>query len=396
MVLRAKSVQIRYYSLGTFEFLLNPKSGEYFFLEINPRLQVEHTITESICSTDIVKAQLRLAQGASFDEAGLTDLSQDPLKPPKACSIQLRLTAEDPEKGYSLSIGKIQSFRFPSGNGIRIDTALVADAPAVVSSDFDSVVAKLILTARTWQDVVIKAQRALEDTSIKGITTNLALLRAIVSHPDFEAGACDTQWLETNHEDLLKRSHALSSANKDPLHGLAQSQSASQSGAGLGGAGFMPRKDDAWSISLKPSGTSEAQQHHLQITKVLRNDFPATFAADVSYTIQGSDPQSYTMDIQTTAASGSTLNSLHPQGNRSDKNHVTLPISGKLVEVLVDVGDQVKKDEAICVVKQMKMEIEIRSHKAGVVTWITEAEDEEDVAEGMLAAVVEDESRPKL
>jgi pyruvate carboxylase len=396
VVLRANIVQIRYYSLGTFEFLLNPKSGEYFFLEINPRLQVEHTITESICSTDIVKAQLRLAQGATFDEAGLTDLSQDPLKPPKACSIQLRLTAEDPDKGYSLSIGKIQSFRFPSGNGIRIDTALVADAPAVVSSDFDSVVAKLILTARTWQDVVIKAQRALEDTSIKGITTNLALLRAIVSHPDFEAGACDTQWLEANHEDLLKRSQALSLANKDPLHGLARSQSASQSGAVLGGAGFMPRKDDAWSISLKPSGASEAQQHHLQITKVLRNDFPATFAADVSYTVQGSDPQSYTMDIQTTAASGSTLNSSHPQGNRSDKNHVILPISGKLVEVLVDVGDQVKKDEAICVVKQMKMEIEIRSHKAGVVTWITEAEDDEDVAEGMLAAVVEDEMRAKL
>ena len=66
------------------------------------------------------------------------------------------------------------------------------------------------------------------------------------------------------------------------------------------------------------------------------------------------------------------------------------------MEVLVDIGDQVKKDEAICVVKQMKMEIEIRSHKAGVVTWITEAEDDEDVAEGMLAAVVEDESRAKL
>lgn len=287
--MRTNSAQIHYYSLGTFEFLLNPKSGEFFFLEINPRLQVEHTITESICSTDIVKAQLRLAQGASFEEAGLTDLSQDPLKPPKAYSIQLRLTAEDPEKGYSLSIGKIQSFRFPSGNGIRVDTALVADAPAVVSSDFDSVIAKLILTARTWQDVVIKAQRALEDTSLKGITTNLALLRAIVSHPDFGAGACDTQWLEANHDDLLNRSRALSSSSKDPLHGLAQSQSASQSGASLGGAGFMPRKDDAWAISLKPSGASEAQQHHLQITRVLRNDFPATFAADVSYTIQGSD-----------------------------------------------------------------------------------------------------------
>ena len=240
-----------------------------------------------------MKAQLRLAQGASFEDAGLTDLPQDPLTPPKAHSIQLRITTEDPEKNYSLSIGKIQSFRFPSGNGIRVDTALVSDAPAVVSSDFDSVVAKLILTARTWWDVVIKAQRALEDTLIKGITTNLSLLRAIVSHPDFEAGACDTQWLESKHEELLERSRELSSSSKDPLHGLAQTDSASQSGVALSGSATMFRKDDAWSISLKSAERSEAQQHHLQITKVLKNDFPSAFAADVQYTIQGSKPQNY-------------------------------------------------------------------------------------------------------
>jgi pyruvate carboxylase len=363
---------------------------------VNPRLQVEHTITESICSTDIVKAQLRLAQGASFEEAGLSDLSQDPLNPPKACSIQLRMTAEDPEKAYSLSIGKIQYFRFPSGNGIRLDTALVAEVPAVISSDFDSVVAKLILTARTWEDVVAKAQRALDDASIQGIATNLTLLRAIVAHPDFQSGSCDTQWLEAKHEELLKQSRSLSSSTRDPLHGLVQMQSASQSGAVIGGASTMFRKDDAWSILLTPSDSSQSQKHHLQITKVLKNDFPSTFAADIKYTIQGSGERTFRMDMDSTSASGSTLNSKHPTGNRSDKDHVILPISGKLVEVLVDVGDQVKKDEAICVVKQMKMEIEVRSHKAGTVTWITEAEDDEDVAEGMLAAVVEDGARARL
>lgn len=394
--MNANALQIQYSSLGTFEFLLNPQSREFFFLEINPRLQVEHTITESICATDIVKAQLQLAQGASFEQAGLNHLSQDPLTPPKAHSIQLRITAEDPEKNYSLSIGKIQSFRFPSGNGIRVDTALVADTPAVVSSEFDSVVAKLILTARTWEDVVAKARRALEDTSIKGITTNLSLLRAIVAHPDFESEACDTQWLESKHEELLASSRQFGSLSKDPLHGLIESDSISKTGVGLAGSATMFRKDDAWAISLTPAQASEAQSHHLQITKVLKNDFPTSFAADVQYTIAGSQPQQYKLDMSSTSASGSTLSSQHKQGNRSDRSHVILPISGKLVEVLVDVGDVVKKDEAVCVVKQMKMEIEIRSHKAGVVTWITEAEDDEDVAEGMLAAVVEDESRAKL
>lgn len=158
----------------------------------------------------------------------------------------------------------------------------------------------------------------------------------------------------------------------------------------------MFRKDDAWSISLQPVQASEAQKHHLQITRVLKNDFPSSFAAEFQYTIQGSEAQTYRMEMESTAASGSTLNSQHPQGNKSDNSHVILPVSGKLVEVLVDVGDTVKKDDAICVVKQMKMEIEIRSHRAGVVTWVTEAEDDEDVAEGMLAAVIEEEARAKL
>ena len=318
------------------------------------------------------------------------------MSPPRAHSIQLRLTAEDPEKGYTLSIGKIQSFRFASGNGVRVDTALIADAPAVVTSDFDSVIAKLILTGRTWTDVFSKARRALDDTSISGIANNLTLLRTILSHPDFEAGTCDTQWLEAKHEELLDHARSLSSQSKDPLHGLVEAKSASQGGAALVGSSTSFRKGDAWSISLTPMQGKEAQQHHLQITKVLRNDFPSNFAADVEYTMQGSERRDFKLDIQTTATSGSTLNSQHPSGNRSNKDHIVLPISGKLVEVLVDVGDVVKKDEAICVIKQMKMEIEIRSHKAGTVTWITEAEDDEEVAEGMLAAVIEDEARAKL
>ncbi|TKA77519.1 hypothetical protein B0A55_02258 [Friedmanniomyces simplex] len=384
--------KINYASLGTFEFLLNPQTAEFFFLEVNPRLQVEHTITEAICCVDIVKAQLHLAQGASFDEAGLARLGQDPLDVPDMHSIQLRVTAEDPEKNYSLSIGKIQSFRFPSGNGIRADIALLNGAPAVVSSDFDSVIAKIIVTARTWQDVVSKAKRALEDTSVVGVTTNIALLRAIVSHADFRAGMCDTQWLEAKHDELLEHSRGLSKC-PDPFHGLISQQPSNESNAAVSSASLMFRKDDAWSIALRPqsSPTTITRPHLLQLAKVIRNDFPTNFAADIMFTAPGSNPQAFRMDMQSTSTSALATSSQHKQGSRSDASHVILPISGKLVEVLVDVGDVVKKDDPICVVKQMKMEIEIRSHKAGLITWLTEAEDNEDVAEGMLAAVVEDE-----
>lgn len=392
-------IQVHYASLGTFEFLLNPHTKEFFFLEINPRLQVEHTITESICSTDIVKAQLRLAQGASFEDTGLAGLSQDPLTPPPQHSIQLRVTAEDVEKNYSLSIGKIQSFNFPSGVGTRVDTALVPGAPAIVTSDFDSVIAKIIITARTFPDAVSKARRALQDTSVTGIQTNLPLLRAIVSHPDFEAGKCDTQWLESKHEELSSLSRNFQDV-KDPLHGLAaQSSTASSAAAAVAGGSSGPlfKKDDAWKITLQPRDSKQEQNHHLQLSKILKNDFPSSLRADILYTTPSArQPLPYTLTLSSTTASGSAQNSSHPQGNRSDASHIILPLSGKLVEVLVDVGDVIKKDEAVAVVKQMKMEVEVRSHRGGMVGWVTEAEDGEDVAEGMLVATVVEEGRAKL
>jgi len=336
---------------------------------------------------------LQLAQGASFAQAGLGDISQDPLKAPGMRSIQLRITAEDPEKNYSLSIGKIQMFQFPSGNGTRVDTALHNGAPAVVMADFDSVIAKVIVTAKTWNDVVSKAKRALEDVKVKGIHTNVALLAAIVTHGDFQIGACDTQWLEANHNDLLTTSRRISEQRQDPFHGQVARQTSSSTGAAtLSGSSTLFRKDDAWSISLKhPSAPNDPQWYHLQLTKVLRNDFPSTFAAQILCTTAGERPIPYTIDLNSTSASASAASSQHRQGSRSDPTHIVLPLSGKLVEVLVDVGDLVKKDQAVCVVKQMKMEIEVRSHKSGIVTWTTEAEDDEEVAEGMLAAIVEDE-----
>lgn len=373
--------------------MLNPQTKEFYFLEINPRLQVEHTITESICSIDIVKAQLQLAQGASFAQVGLADMSQDPLQVPGLHSVQLRITAEDPEKNYSLSIGKIQLFQFPSGNGTRVDTALHNGVPAVISADFDSVIAKIIVTAKTWEDVISKARRALDDVTLKGIRTNVALMAAIITHRDFQNGACDTQWLEAKHIDLLTTSRKIFEQRQD----LTQDQipwqkSFSTSATAVSGPSTLFRKGDAWSISLKHhlnSGTT--QLRHVQLTKVLRNDFPSTFAAEILFTTVGEKPIPYTIELNSTSASASSASSQHLQGSRSDSTHIILPLSGKLVEVLVDIGDVVRKDQVICVVKQMKMEIEVRSHKSGTVTWITDADDGEEVAEGMLAAIVEDE-----
>ena len=197
--------QISYFSLGTFEFLVHQSSGEYCFLEINPRLQVEHTITEAISFTDIVRIQLLCAQGAAAAETGVPLANVHNVSPPlNGHSIQLRVTAEDPSNQLSLSIGRITSFRLPFGNGVRVDTALVNDQDNIVGSAFDSLLAKVIVTASSWEATVQKALRALRDTRISGVKTNIEVLHAIVSHPDFLSGQCDTRWLESKQKELLE------------------------------------------------------------------------------------------------------------------------------------------------------------------------------------------------
>jgi pyruvate carboxylase len=377
---------------------VNPSSGEFYFLEVNPRLQVEHTITESICSLDIVKIQFQLAQGLRIDQTDLADIPQDPLQPPPLRSIQLRVTAEDPEKNYSLSVGKIQSFHFPSGNGIRVDTALVHGVHASVGPDFDSVIAKIIVTARTWDDAVSKARRAVQETSISGIKTNLDLLAAILAHPDFLAGNCDTQWLEANHADLIALSHQIrDTKSKTQSHLLTSQPNPSISATANSSSGPLFRPKDAWTLSLTPKNQPQTstQQHHLSLTRILRNDFPASLSAEITHTGPSSTSQSYTLSLNSTSSSASVRG--HRLGSPSDPSHVLIPFAGTLVEVLVDEGDAVAKGDVVCVVRQMKMELEVRAPRSGTVGFVLEVEDGGEVSEGMLAAiVVEDESRARL
>ncbi|KAH6426286.1 hypothetical protein HBI59_209260 [Parastagonospora nodorum] len=377
--------EVRYFSLGTFEFLVNPTSGEYYFLEVNPRLQVEHTITESISMTDIVQAQLLLAQGAKLDQCSLPNAERDPRTPPVAHSIQLRVTAENVQSDWSLSIGKITSFQFPTGNGVRIDTHLIPNQPSIVSADFDSLLAKIIITASSWSSAVKKAQRALSDTQISGVKTNISILRAILAHPDFSAGACDTQWLERNHSSLLAQSLKMSSARTN----IPSTDATTSPSLQLTTASTLFRAGDAWSLSLS-SNKSEPASHHLELTRVLRNDFPTSLTAEILFTTPATSTP-YTLTMASTSASAAASTSQHRRGNPSDPSHISVPFPGKLVEVLVDVGDVVREGDVLCVVQQMKMELEVRSPRRGRVGWVMEVEDGEEVAEGMLVVVLERE-----
>lgn len=405
---------VAYLSLGTFEFLANPDTREFFFLEVNPRLQVEHTVTECITHVDLVKAQLEIAQGIDLDEAllfppaGLTSSSSnnnDPVEAPRLLSVQLRLTAENVHNDFSVSIGRITSFVLPSGNGIRVDTHLVPGTPTVVAADFDSLLAKIIVTGASWIDVVAKCWRALEDTRIDGVKTNLDILRAIVASSDFANGACDTLWLERELPRLLESGKRISEELVSAAVAIGMQEDSSSSSAAAAVAGgssssILLRKGDAWALKLAPKDgttsaqTSETQVHHLKLTRILRNEFPSLLRAEVEYTHPTnttSGPQTFLLEAaSSTASAGSILaEGKHRRGNARDPTHIVAPFPGKLVEVLVDAGDIVQLGHVVCVVQQMKMELEVRAARAGRVRWVTEAEDGEDIAEETLIVELE-------
>ncbi|KAJ6034809.1 uncharacterized protein N7446_009563 [Penicillium canescens] len=386
---------ICYKSLGTFEFLVSELRGEFYFLEINPRLQVEHTITESISGIDLVQTQLLLAQGYTFKHLGLGGETNAFDAPPKAFSVQLRLCAEDPSNNFALSIGKVNRFSVPSGHGIRVDTNVnIAGSPLIVGSNFDNLLAKIIVTAPTWEATVRKAQRVLADSRIDGVKTNISLLRGIVAHSDFMSGRVDTQWLGLNLESVLQHGENISKTLQTQEGSAAPSQATTQSA--LPASNLLFRKGDAWSITLEPLSKdgqhADKVSHHLLLSRVLRNEFPSSLAAEIEYTTPTSRTAiPYRMKLETTSTAASALvSSSHRRGDIKNPQHIVLPLSGKLIEILVTDGEDVAENQVLAFVKQMKMELEVRSPRAGRVKWVYEMEDEEeDVAEGMLLVELE-------
>ena len=391
---------LKYQGLGTWEFLVNWKQKKFFFLEINPRLQVEHTISECIAGVDLVREQLLIAQGRQDKEDLRFGEWWEADKPPPSASIQLRLCAEDPSNNFSLSIGKVTDIRLPSGNGVRVDTHL--SRGGTVGSDFDNLMAKIIVTASTLEEAVVKGRRALAETEITGVKTNLNLLRAILDDKEFASGQATTDWLESRISNLVQTGDQIGKAIEDATANLPQLSLSSGNASAIGTSSTTFRKGDAWSLVLadpaQKSGT-EPPAHHLRIEKISRNDFPESLAAEVLFTVPGQKSQVYKMTMNSTSQSSDAASSSHRRGDPNNKSHIVLPMSGKLVEILVQEGDEVQENQVIGFVKQMKMELEIRSPRSGILIWAIEleSEDGDDVAEGVLLAELAAEGqRPEL
>ena len=187
----AKSV--RYRNAGTAEFLVC--GNEHYFIEINPRIQVEHTITEEITGIDLVAAQIQIAAGATLEQLGLT---QDRIST-RGFAIQCRITTEDPAKGFSPDTGKIEVYRSAGGNGVRLDGGN-GFAGAIISPHYDSMLVKCTCRGSTYEIVRRKMLRALVEFRIRGVKTNIPFLASLLSHPTFIDGTCWTTFIDDTPE----------------------------------------------------------------------------------------------------------------------------------------------------------------------------------------------------
>ena len=191
----AFATAIGYVGAGTVEFLVDA-AGRHVFIEMNPRIQVEHTVTEEVTSVDLVQAQLRIAAGERLADLGLLQERIEML----GAALQCRITAEDPAHDFRPDTGVISTYRAPGGSGIRLDegTALGTE----VLPYFDSLLAKLTCRGRTFDEAVDRARRAVAEFRIRGIATNISFLQAILDDDDFRSGRLTTAFVE-EHPTLL-------------------------------------------------------------------------------------------------------------------------------------------------------------------------------------------------
>ncbi|WP_027946292.1 pyruvate carboxylase [Amycolatopsis taiwanensis] len=194
--------KIGYRNAGTVEFLLD-REGNHVFIEMNPRIQVEHTVTEEVTDVDLVQSQLRIAAGETLEDLGL---SQDKIYL-RGAALQCRITTEDPANGFRPDTGMISAYRSPGGSGIRLDGGTTFSGTEI-SAHFDSMLVKLTCRGRNFSTAVGRARRAVAEFRIRGVATNIPFLQAVLDDPDFRAGRVTTSFIEQRPHLLTARSSA--------------------------------------------------------------------------------------------------------------------------------------------------------------------------------------------
>ena len=301
-----------YRSAGTIEGLLT-RDGSYYFMEMNTRIQVEHTVTEAVSGVDIVRAQVEIAAGLPLE------LTQDRVEL-RGHAIECRINAEDPTQGFLPSPGRITAYREPSGPGVRVDSGV--EAGSEVSPLYDPMIAKVIVLGADREAAIGRMLRALREYRIEGVETLIGFHRALLSHPCFRSGETCEDVVES--AELAEQAGQLSET--DRLSHRTTSVAAASDG-----------------VSSELATAVEIDGRRVEI-KVLSPE-PAYRALARRRRERRSD-----------SASG------------SGSGVVRSPMQGTVVDVRVAVGESIAAGAVVCIVEAMKMENEITAHQGGVVT----------------------------
>jgi acetyl-CoA/propionyl-CoA carboxylase biotin carboxyl carrier protein len=309
---KAILAEAKYEGAGTCEFLVGV-DGTISFLEVNTRLQVEHPVTEEVTGLDLVREQFRIAAGEPVTIP----------QPARGHSIEFRINGEDPAANFMPAPGTIRTLNFPGGPGVRVDAGVVEGD--TVSGNFDSMIAKLIVTGATREQAIQRARRALAELQIEGIPTVLPFHRAVLEAPEFVASDGDfrvyTTWIESEFADAVAALRSDAPSTK-PIEEVATERVIVEVGG--------KRLEVVLPAALAQAGRSRAGG-------------PARRSARRS-------------NGQVRTASGTSL---------------TSPMQGTIVKVAVEDGAAVAEGDLVVVLEAMKMEQPLTAHKAGVIRGLT-------------------------
>jgi acetyl-CoA/propionyl-CoA carboxylase biotin carboxyl carrier protein len=329
-----------YVNAGTVEFLY--QDGEFYFLEMNTRLQVEHPVTEQVTGLDLVAEQIRVASGEPLS------FTQDDIVR-RGHAIEVRINAEDPAGGRFLpSPGLITRLRVPQGYGVRWDGGY--EAGDEVSQFYDNLIGKLICWGIDRDAAIARTIRALGELEVAGPATTVPADLAILRHPDFVAGEHSTRWVE----DTLDLSETAAAAPSVPP------------ASGLGEGGEAPEPKVRRDVDVEVNG------RRFGVTVWVPESQVAAAAAPGGAAKAAPRPRRSTGASASAAGSGS----------------VSVPMQGTIVKVLVAVGDTVEEGQTVCVLEAMKMENNIAADKAGTVTEV-KVEAGQSVGSGDIVVVIE-------
>jgi 3-methylcrotonyl-CoA carboxylase alpha subunit len=362
---------IGYVGAGTVEFIAAAasglKSGGFWFMEMNTRLQVEHPVTEAITGFDLVEWQFRIASGETIG------LRQEDV-PLDGHAVEARIYAEDPERGFLPSPGRIAALEWPHGDGIRVDAGVAAGF--VVPSDYDPMLAKVIAHGATRAEALDRLAAALSDTIVIGPRVNTAFLGAIIAHSDFRAGRFDTGFIDRHLNELLATDPA--DAARAAASGVAYLLERERSRIGSTGPSDEPASwrspwaaDDGFAL-----GPARALAFDIVVDGVERQAVVAWGAGGEQVSVDGIAAQGANRIIE--LPDGVAVAGCRPHhvafkrhdtsgGAPTGEGAVRAPMNGKVIAVMVEPGQQVKLGARVAVMEAMKMEHSLTAPRDGIV-----------------------------